>query len=143
MRQPVEKQTSALRCKKNEEFNVQLDRAEKILKQFIALDQRGFEFLLTEIHMRRAAFFIYSKNLKLAGAEADKAFSFFDKIEFNDVDTVSKYAHLAMLKCSLNDNSEQKEKLLLETKNRLQPFAGTMTSLTQIYLEIADELAKL
>jgi len=128
---------------KFEEFHVQLDHAENILKQFIAIDQTGFEFLLTEIHMRRTAFFIYSKNLKLANVEADKALSYFEKIEFNDVDTVSKYAHLAMLKCNLVNNSEQKKKLLLETKKRLQPFSSTMTSLTKIYIDITDELAKL
>lgn len=128
---------------KIEEFHGQLDLAENILKQFIVLDKRGFEFLLTEIHMRRAAFFIYSKNPQLATAEADKALSYFETIEFTDIDTVSKYAHLAMLKCSLDDNSEHKKKLLLKTKNRLHPFAGTMTSLTHIYREIEDELAKL
>lgn len=128
---------------KYEQFHDQLDQAENILKQFIALDQKGFEFLLTEIHMRRAAFYIYSKKIHLAAAEADKALSYFETIEFSDVDTASKYAHLAMLKCSLDNNSDHKKKLLLKTKNMLHPFAGTMTSLNHIYREIEDELAKL
>jgi|GEM_PF-3850279 len=55
----------------------------------------------------------------------------------------SQCVHLAMLKCSLDDNYEHKKKLLLKTKNRLHPFAETMTPLTHIYREIEDELAKL
>jgi len=126
-----------------EEFHAQLGTAENILQQFIALNKKGFEFLLTEIHMRRAAFFIYSKNLKMAAVEANKALFYFETIDFNDADTISKYAHLALLKCNLDDNSDEKKQILIKTQDRLRPFVGNINSFTQIYKDIEKALAKL
>lgn len=126
-----------------EEFHAQLGTAENILQQFIALNKKGFEFLLTEIHMRRAAFFIYSKNLKMAAVEANKALFYFETIDFNDADTISKYAHLALLKCNLDDNLDEKKQILIKTQNRLRPFVGNINSFTQIYRDIEKALAKL
>lgn len=126
-----------------DDFQYLLTRAENIAQQFVDLNQKGFEFLLTEIHMRRAGFSIYEENFKIALQEVDKALFYCENSEFNDVDTNSKYASLTLLKCRLSDNLDEKKKLLLNIKNRMLPFVNNSTSSLYLYNEIEEELNKL
>lgn len=126
-----------------EEFQNHLSIAEHISQQFVELNQNGFKFLLSEIHIRRAAFLIMSGDFIMASEQVDRALVHFENSEFNDIDTVSKYASLSLLKCRLTSNNNQKKSLLVKIKNKMAPFLRNNSTSLFIYNEIEEELKKL
>jgi len=129
--------------KKYDDFHFQLNKAENISHQIVKSNQSGFEFLLADVHLRRACFFIFRENLPMASEEADKALSYFEKSEFNDADTILKYASLALLKCRLNENQHQKKELLLKINMKILPFISNNPPALLIYNEVKEELKKM
>lgn len=126
-----------------EESQYHLTIAENISQQFVDLHQNGFEFLLSEIYIRRTTFYMMSGDFKMASEQVDKALLNFENSEFNDSDTVSKYASLSLLKCRLIDNRDEKKKLLIRVKEKMLPFLNNKSISLYIYNEIEEELKKL
>ncbi|BFM45258.1 hypothetical protein CFS9_38990 [Flavobacterium sp. CFS9] len=126
-----------------EEFHHHLAVSEIISQQFVELHQKGFEFLLSEIYIRRASFYIISGDSKMASEQVDKALLYFENSQFNDSDTISKYASLSLLKCRLTDNRDQKKNLLVRVKQKMKPFINNNSTSLYIYNEIQQELKKI
>jgi hypothetical protein len=124
-------------------FHFHLKKAEEISQQVLKSSQNGYEFLMADIHLRMAAFFIFRENFPMASEQADMALHYFEKCDFNDADTIIKHASLTLLKCRLTSNLDQKKELLLNVKSKLLPFLSNNSSALSIYTDVEEELQKL
>lgn len=125
------------------DFHYQLNKAEFIAKQIVESNPKGFEFLLSDVYLRRTGFLIFRESYALASEEADKVLFYFEKSDFNDADFILKYASLVLLRCRLSDNKDQKTKLLTKTKIKMSPLLNNNPSVLLIYKEIEKELENL
>lgn len=126
-----------------DDFHFYLKKAEDFSQQILKSNQNGFEFLMADIHLRRAAYFIFRENFAMASEQADMALYYFEKSDFNDADTILKHASLTLLRCRLNKNKEQKRDLLLDVKNKLLPILSNNSSALSIYNDVEEELKKI
>lgn len=129
--------------KNYDDFHLYLKKAEDFTQQIMKYNQNGFEFLMADIHLRRAAFFIFRENFAMASEQADMALHYFEKSDFNDADTILKHASLTLLKYRLNSNKEQKKELLINAKQKILPILSNNASAQSTYNDIEQELKKI